>query len=181
LPIIAMTAHAMEHEKQASLAAGMSDHLGKPFSTDTFYRLLAKWIPAERQYREQAPAPAKAEGLPAIEGVDTQAGLHRFAGNQAAYLGWLRKLLDEGDSPLAAVVTHLESGRRDEGLKTLHAFKGRVGMLGLTVLWEAVVALESALKEGQDHQTLLAAAQRHLAATRQLLGSALSAPAEAAP
>ncbi|MGE5492254.1 MAG: PAS domain S-box protein, partial [Actinomycetota bacterium] len=130
LPIIAMTAHAMEHEKQASLAAGMSDHLGKPFSTDTFYRLLAKWIPAERQYREQAPtqpAPAAPVGsLPAIEGVDTQAGLHRFDGNQAAYLGWLRKFLDEGDAPLAAVIAHLETGRREDGLKALHAFKGRV-------------------------------------------------------
>jgi PAS domain S-box-containing protein len=180
LPIVAMTAHAMEHEKQASLAAGMTDHLGKPFSTDAFYRLLAKWIPAGHQYREGAPAakPAAAAPLPAIDGVDTEAGLHRFAGNQAAYVGWLRKFDSEGEASLEEAVAALRAGSREESLRILHALKGRVGMLGLTALWEATVHLESALKEEREFETFLAALLQEFSLTRDRLRRALEAPAE---
>jgi PAS domain S-box-containing protein len=49
LPIIAMTAHTMEHEKEVSRLAGMNDHIGKPFETRAFYQLLARWLPAAKQ------------------------------------------------------------------------------------------------------------------------------------
>ncbi|HJW26072.1 MAG TPA: PAS domain S-box protein, partial [Rhodocyclaceae bacterium] len=180
LPIVAMTAHAMEHEKQASIAAGMSDHLGKPFATEAFYRLLAKWIPARHQYRQapaDSPAAPAAAGLPAIEGVDVEAGLQRFAGNQAAYLGWLKKFQDEGDATFADIMAGLDAGRRDEALRSLHAMKGRVGMLGLTPLWEAVVSLEAALKEERESAHLQETVRRHLARTRENLDRALAEPA----
>ncbi|HNC22358.1 response regulator, partial [Accumulibacter sp.] len=40
LPIVAMTAHTMVHEKEVYLAGGMNDHLGKPFSLPAFFALL---------------------------------------------------------------------------------------------------------------------------------------------
>jgi two-component system sensor histidine kinase/response regulator len=51
LPIVAMTAHTMVHEKQGHLAEGMNDHLGKPFSLPSFFALLARWLA-----RRDAPA-----------------------------------------------------------------------------------------------------------------------------
>jgi signal transduction histidine kinase/CheY-like chemotaxis protein len=44
LPIIAMTAHAMERERQMCLAAGMNDHLTKPVDPKSLTRTLARWI-----------------------------------------------------------------------------------------------------------------------------------------
>jgi PAS domain S-box-containing protein len=58
LPIIAMTAHTMEHEKEISSLAGMSDHIGKPFETRAFYRLLTQWLPAAKRQSPAAVAPA---------------------------------------------------------------------------------------------------------------------------
>ncbi|MDP2823884.1 MAG: ATP-binding protein [Sulfuritalea sp.] len=49
LPIVAMTAHALEHEKQIGAAAGMNDQVIKPFDMEGFYRVLAKWLPASRK------------------------------------------------------------------------------------------------------------------------------------
>jgi two-component system sensor histidine kinase/response regulator len=57
LPIIAMTAHTMDHEKATYLAAGMNDHIGKPFNIPGFFAMLAKWLQAS----------AAVAGLPGTE------------------------------------------------------------------------------------------------------------------
>ncbi len=43
LPIIAMTAHAMDEEKRRCLRAGMNDHVAKPMEPEAFYNTLAQW------------------------------------------------------------------------------------------------------------------------------------------
>ncbi len=44
LPIIAMTAHAMNSERERCLATGMNDHLSKPIDVEQLYRTLACWL-----------------------------------------------------------------------------------------------------------------------------------------
>ncbi|MDE7302178.1 MAG: response regulator [Oscillospiraceae bacterium] len=44
LPIIAMTANALEEDKAAALKAGMNDHIAKPLDMDKFIEVLGKYI-----------------------------------------------------------------------------------------------------------------------------------------
>ncbi len=173
LPIIGMTAHTMEHEQQIGLDAGMSDHIGKPFDNQTFYRTLAKWIPRAKQQEHLEPVAAAAApsvaGLAALVGVDTQRGLARFAGNEQRYRHWLSKFTDDADATLNRLRQGLARGELEQGRRLAHGFKGQAGMLGLSELQALAAALEERLSRGEVAAPTLSRIEGELQLLRQRL------------
>ena len=43
-PVIGLTANTLDGDREACIAAGMSDYLGKPYTSDELHALLVKWL-----------------------------------------------------------------------------------------------------------------------------------------
>ena len=159
LPVIAMTAHTMAHEKEIGRSAGMSDHIGKPFDDVSFYRVLAKWIPLAKQRVQALPTiqarETQAGGLPLLRGVDTHAGLSLLLGDEARYRHWLSNFVEEGPGYIAQISQALAAGVPEQAALAAHTLKGRGGMLGMSELHGLAAALELALDSGNPAHTLL--------------------------
>ena len=194
LPIVAMTAHTMEHEKQISRAAGMNDHIGKPFETESFYRLLAKWIAPEKQHERAltplSPLPPLPPGsatdsansaLSALRGIDSAAALSRFAHNEERYRYWLMEFAADAPTYTAELRRLLATHETEPARKFAHAIKGRVGLLGMNDLHAIASAIEAAIRHGQPSGDLLDRLHQEATALCDEIHSVLKPPPPALP
>ena len=186
LPIVAMTAHTMAHEKALGSAAGMNDHIGKPFDDRSFYRVLAKWLPPCKHSALPIPVAIipEAGSLPALRGIDTHAGLALFVGDEARYRHWLINFVEEAPGYVAQIRKSLSNGQPEQATSSAHILKGRSGMLGMNELQMVAAALEAAIEQHAPGNELQEKSTRLEQLARQLCGEinqAFGLPGNAGP
>jgi CheY-like chemotaxis protein len=175
LPIIAMTAHTMAHEKGKSILAGMNDHIGKPFDEADFYRVLSKWMPHGKQQPPMVASPppqptptsgekqgraqegegeeAAASTFPLLHGIDTQAGMALLLGNEARYRHWLIDFMAKTPATLTQIRRDLANDDAKSAIMATHSLRGRMGLLGMKDLHVTATALEMAIESATEAAT----------------------------
>jgi two-component system, sensor histidine kinase and response regulator len=163
LPIVAMTANAMQRDREACRAAGMDDHLAKPIEVRELFQALLKWVKPTESAAAEADAlgltssvpaiaaanPDSAPALPkGIAGLDTALGLRRVLGKVPSYVSMLEKYVVGQSGTVAALRDALAAADRETATRLAHTTKGVSGNIGATTVQQRAEALEQALQQG---------------------------------
>ena len=137
LPIIALTAHAMEDEKQLCFEEGMNGHISKPIEPHLLFRLLANWVKRQPE--------TISNGTPEL---DSKAGMRRVAGNRQLYASLLQKFSEGQANAIEKIRKAAADGDANVAERTAHTLKGVAGNIGATALQNIAGKIEKGLKNG---------------------------------
>ena len=146
IAIIAMTANAMQGDRERCLAAGMDDYISKPFNPERLGSLLAEWInqsasidPAQEAAESRSSRPS-----PSSQPIDFTR-LNDFFGDDQQVIMELLDLFRTATRPLLEKLQAAAAQQDANALKALaHEVKGSAGNLGIEGMARLAADLENA-------------------------------------
>ncbi len=153
-PVVALTADAIEGNRERFLEAGMDDYLSKPIDEQALYLMVEKWVSADKQDDGPMPLttepPAEQEAPLGRVVLDWSQALKATGGREELAGELLSMLIEE----TMEYRDKLEAAVNDHALDTLsslaHTLAGGAAHCGATALWESAKRLEHAASVGQD-------------------------------
>ncbi len=153
VPIIAMTAHAMEGDRDKCIAAGMDDYISKPVDQKKLEGILTRWLGKEGAPTPHVPqSEAMAAALRGEEDSPLQtinedpiniALLQRTCGNEVA-----REILEVFLSAAETLLESIDLARQKRDARALeslaHQLKGSSAAIGATEMVRLSVRMEDA-------------------------------------
>ena len=166
LPIIAMTANAMDNDREQSRAAGMADHVGKPFAPAALVATILRHTrrtpaaPAAQPVAARAVTPAvtPAPAKPASAVLDRAGAIAALEGDEGLYGRLVPLFRRDLEAALDQLPRLRQDMPREEATRLLHTLKSTSASLGAHRLSAAAAAAERASKESSTglDETLLA-------------------------
>ncbi len=171
IPIIAMTASALQAEREHCFESGMDDFLAKPVERHQLQRALARWVPDRvtappTATADPAPGPARAPA-PASSPAPTRSDPAPDPGHRpvldADRVADLRDLVKDGvdffdrtrasflsriDAQLQALAEGAALGDTEQTTEHAHQLKGSATNLGLARLGDAAALVEELARSG---------------------------------
>jgi len=151
LPVIALTAGALDEQRHEALACGMDDFLSKPFNVDAAIATLLRHSgPRTDNPAGSAAPPPTAIPAGEVTVLDRERGLGVWR-NEALYQRCLRRFAQEN----AGIAEAIASAAPEAASQLAHKLKGVAGNLALGPLAQQADKLERCLKRGDNPADLL--------------------------
>jgi|GEM_PF-587863 len=149
IPVVAMTANAMQGDREACLAAGMDDYISKPVTIDALRQVLERWVngsgpllPAGEY--EQQVAVASPINLQVLNGIREL----QMEGEDDL----LVEIIELFEEESAELMAKLRQAAEDEDVAIMrhaaHSLKGSGGNLGAQVLMSYCLEFEELVVRG---------------------------------
>ena len=188
LPIIAITANALQGDREACLAAGMDDYLSKPFTQQELGIAIARWIALPRaasvhhaDLETEAPAPQPAAAAaPAsaelnLQALDNIRALSAGASGEALLERVIHAFTSDTPRQLASLRAAVEAQDTEALRKVAHSLKSSSANVGFDALAQLCKEMEKLGRAGSTDgaPALLQAMEQQFLAARTALGSIL--------
>ena len=123
IPIIAMTAHALQGDRERCLEAGMDDYVSKPINPDILFEMLEKWS-AKPVKNDEKRKMNDQNNIELASPIDVAMALPLFANDMDFYI----EMLDEFVNRLPQIHLEMQQTFRNNDLQKLahlgHNLKG---------------------------------------------------------
>jgi CheY-like chemotaxis protein len=198
-PIVAMTANAMEGDRERCLAADMNDHVAKPIEPEDLWDALLRWVKRDEAapttpMSPALPAPAKPAPAAAggalninIAGLDSVGGLRRVLGKAAIYHTLLKRFASDQAGFEEQIKTAINAEDWPTAQRVAHTLKGVAGNIGAIAVQEPAQRLEASLRKRESRDQFdpflaetVAALNAMIAGLNAALGEPAGVPASAA-
>ncbi|TWI75676.1 PAS domain S-box-containing protein [Desulfobotulus alkaliphilus] len=173
VPIIAMTANAMQGDREKCLQAGMNDYISKPVNPETLAKTIQKWLslqpvpetmPVETGAADSFPVsekPHEPQSLSSDLVADTPSDNRQspaawnpltletyLYGDQDMVKTILETYAAQLPSSMQTLKTALESGNREEARHKAHALRGTSANVGAEILMDIAAKMEESIFYG---------------------------------
>ena len=155
IPVIALTANAIQGAREMFLENGFNGFISKPIDSKLLYDCIKQWLPPEKiihgtkQMHENIEASGDSflDKLAKVSDIKIKMGMKYASGIEELYQSTLesfyKRLLSECDS----LQTHLANGYIQDFRISIHAMKGILATIGSTDLSEEALKLEKAARD----------------------------------